>query len=163
MADDIDELQPRRAGATSRGRVVVAGGRVVLIAGPPCSGKSTLARSLAVPGDVVLDHDDVARRLGSPKRWKHDYRYGVAAEKWMRREIARLAWGVGGSAYVIRCAARHVDREALASRLNADVRLLDPGVDECIRRAVVDGRPAGTVDAIRRWYAVARDDAPVCR
>jgi len=136
-------------------------GRVVLIVGPPCGGKSTLAQRLAGLGDVILDHDEVARRLGSPKRWKHDYRYGVAAEKWMRREIARLAWGVAGvtgCAYVIRCLPRPSDRVALASRLSAETRLVDPGMNECIRRAITDHRPAGTVDAIRRWYAVARDE-----
>lgn len=136
----------------------MSAGLVVLIVGPPCGGKSTLAQRLAVPGDVILDHDEVARRMGSPKRWKHDYRYGVAAERWMRRAIARLAWGVAGSAYVIRCLPRRGDRVALASRLNAETRLVDPGMNECIRRAIADHRPVGTVDAIRKWYAAADDE-----
>jgi hypothetical protein len=132
-----------------------AGSRILIIAGPPCAGKSTLAQRLAVPGDVVLDRDDMARRLGSPKWWMHDYRYGVAAEQWMQRELRRLAWGVTGSAYVVRGLPRVDERRALAERLNADVWLLDPGMNECIRRAIADGRPVGTVDGIRRWYAQA--------
>lgn len=129
--------------------------RVVIIAGPPCAGKSTLAQRLAMPGDVVLDRDDMARRLGSPKWWMHDYRYGVAAERWMQRELRRLAWGVTGTAYVVRGLPRQHERDALAARLSAEVRLLDPGMNECIRRAIADGRPVGTVDGIRRWYAQA--------
>jgi hypothetical protein len=137
--------------------VELAQGRVLIIAGPPCSGKTTLAQQLAGPGDVVLDRDDMARRLGSPRGWLHEYRYGRAAEEWMQRELRRLAWGVAGSAYVIRCLPRERDRIALAERLNATVRLLDPGMNECIRRAIADGRPAGTVEGIRRWYAQAAE------
>lgn len=127
---------------------------VVLICGAPCSGKSTLARQLAQPGDVVLDRDEMARTLGSPRRWMHAYRYGVAAERWMQRELRRLAWGYeGGTAYVVRCLARGPERRELAAVLRADVRVLDPGEEECVHRAVTSYRPHGTIEGIRRWYA----------
>lgn len=128
-------------------------GDVVLICGAPCSGKSTLARQLAQPGDLVLDRDDMARRLGSPRRWMHEYRYGMAAEQWMQRELRRLAWGFEGQAYVVRCLARGPERRALAATLRAEVRVLDPGEEECVHRAVTSYRPHGTIEGIRNWYA----------
>lgn len=45
--------------------------QVVLICGPPCSGKTTLTKQLANPGDVVLDLDAIAQELGSPRQWMH--------------------------------------------------------------------------------------------
>lgn len=127
-------------------------GDVLIISGAPCSGKSTLARALAGPGDLVLDRDDMARRLGSPRLWMHEYRYGVAAEQWMQRELRRLAWGIEGNAYVVRCLAREQDRRELAAILKAEVRVLDPGEEECVHRAVVSYRPHGTIEGIRQWY-----------
>lgn len=127
-------------------------GEVIILSGAPCSGKSTLARELAGPGGLVLDRDDLARRLGSPARWLHPYRYSVKAEQWMQRELRRLAWGYDGRAIVIRCLARAADREALADQLHATVRVLDPGEDECVRRAVAGRRPHGTIEGIHRWY-----------
>lgn len=127
-------------------------GNVVLICGAPCSGKSTLARQMAQPGDLVLDRDEMARQLGSPRRWLHEYRYGVAAERWMQRELRRVAWGVDTNAYVVRSLARGPERRALAVTLRADVRVLDPGEEECVHRAVTSYRPHGTIEGIRNWY-----------
>lgn len=39
---------------------------VTLICGPPVAGKTTLAKRLAQPGDLILDLDTIAKQLGSP-------------------------------------------------------------------------------------------------
>jgi predicted kinase len=36
--------------------------QVTLVYGPPCAGKSTFVQERALPGDVVLDFDVIARR-----------------------------------------------------------------------------------------------------
>ena len=36
---------------------------MILVAGPPCGGKSTYATEHAVPGDLVLDFDDIVERI----------------------------------------------------------------------------------------------------
>lgn len=125
---------------------------VYVIAGPPCSGKTTLTRRRAQPGDVVLDFDDIAVELGSPHRWHHTPAIRRRADQVMRRRMLQLHRHAG-DAYVIRCAANPRLRTHLARTLGATVWVLDPGEAECVRRARTDRRPPGTEAAIRRWYA----------
>jgi broad-specificity NMP kinase len=123
---------------------------ITLIAGPPCAGKTTLARRLAESGHVVIDFDDIAVRLGSPRGWRHPQPIITAANAVMARELAELRARDDVTAWVIRSAPRAVLRAHLAATLGARVWLLDPGLAECLRRA--RGRPYGTAQEIRKWY-----------
>jgi predicted kinase len=126
---------------------------VTLICGPPCSGKSTLAKRLAQPHDVVLDFDAICVELGSTDQWAHSKRIREQAEALMQARISRLPHLSGVDGYVIRTAPEPRQREQLARTLGAQmvVWVLDPGFTTCVRRA--RSRPRGTVPAIRRWYA----------
>lgn len=130
-------------------------GRVVLICGPPCAGKTTTARRMATGStDVVVDFDVVARELGSPVQWLHPEPYRTQAEQQVVQLLTRLPGGGEGTAYVIRSLPRAQQR-AIAARISnaAATLVLDPGGAECLRRATVDGRPEGTAEQIARWYA----------
>lgn len=127
-----------------------------VLSGPPCAGKSTVAWSLAGPGDVVLDFDRICRELGSPAHHAHPLKVRERAEPEMQRRMWRLQFRTGGDAYVIRWAPRAADRVALAKRLDAVVWMINPGFEECLRRAQLDARPEDTVDAIRKWYRLYR-------
>ena len=123
---------------------------VTLLCGPPCAGKTTLAKRLAKPGDVVLDFDDICVELGSTTQWAHSQQVRHQAEALMRTRMAKLRQS-RASGYVIRTAPDAHQRAALAHQLGAEaVWVLDPGYAECIRRART--RPRGTAQAIRRWY-----------
>src|SRR5574342_433626 len=37
---------------------------IVVVCGPPCSGKSTYTRTHAKPGDITIDYDTLAQALG---------------------------------------------------------------------------------------------------
>lgn len=127
--------------------------RIVALCGPPCSGKTTLAHTLALPGDVVLDYDDMARAHGSPALWRHPERYRTMAEQDMQQRIAHAYHHPGpGTAWVIRTAPRPQQRAALATQWQAIVYLLNPGERECKRRAKRDQRPSGTSRAVSDWY-----------
>lgn len=127
--------------------------RIVVLAGPPCSGKTTLAHHLATDHDVVLDYDQIARNLGSPTQWLHPEPWRTAAEHDMQARIAQAAAHPGdGTAWVIRTAPRPHQRAALVQQWNAKVYVLNPGRAECTRRAKADGRPSGTSRSISNWY-----------
>lgn len=127
--------------------------RVILIAGPPCAGKTTHALQLARGRDVVLDRDLIAKQLGSDRTHMHHARIARLAEQHMQTRLDELRRSTrDGTLYVVRSLPGQHARRAWTARYHARLVLLDPGIGECLRRAHLDGRPRGTVSAIRQWY-----------
>ena len=124
-----------------------------VITGPPCAGKSTYVREHAASGDVRVDFDSLATALGSDQ--PHDAPDEVRSAAFAARS-AVVAPALSGDAktdyWVIH--TNPTDEQAASyERAGADFVSLDPGMDECLRRAADDDRPARTADAIRAWYA----------
>jgi dephospho-CoA kinase len=124
---------------------------VFLVCGPPCSGKSTYVDERRQPGDLVVDYDDIARRLGSPRRHNHDFKYHGRVEATIARAIAGIKAGRHERAWVIRAIPRTYERAALAEDLGAEVVVLDAPDDVLIARARARGDSSKTVAAIREW------------
>jgi predicted kinase len=131
---------------------------IYLLAGPPCSGKSTLAGKLAKPGDPILDFDTICAELDGRPGWDHNRATQRRAEALMARRMRQLHHHAG-DAYVIRCAPDRIQRAHLARQLQATVWVLNPGKDTCLRRARADRRPASTVSGIAYWYRTYRPAA----
>lgn len=130
---------------------------VTVLAGPPCAGKTTLARHLAQPGDLILDYDQVAQAMGSPVRWLHPEPYRTGAEQELQAQLARAYEDDSDHVcWLIRTAPRPATRMALAQAWQALVYVLDPGEPECRRRARLDHRPPGTGQRIGHWYHLYR-------
>lgn len=128
--------------------------RTVLVAGPPCSGKTTYVANHRQPDDLVLDFDMIARELGSPVLWLHPHPYRDQAEQVMRARLRGLPGSGPHTAWVIRSAAAAKIRAIAARKIHAAACLvINPGYEICLDRARADGRPAGTEAEIRRWFA----------
>lgn len=123
---------------------------VILITGPPCSGKTTHAHRIA-DGHEIVDFDAIARELGSPAQHQHAARWIAPAEAETQARIDRIAADPNARAIVIRSAPKAQDRDTIARHLDANqVLLLNPGEKTCRARAAA--RPSGTRRAVGLWY-----------
>ncbi len=121
---------------------------MVVVLGPPCSGKSTYVTKRVMAGDIVIDVDRIARALGSTE--EHDHApHHVAAALAARDAVA--AHPGPGTTWLIA-----TNRKALGHlRLppGAEVVVLDTPLDQCLARAVAAGRTEAVLAAIRGWSA----------
>lgn len=120
----------------------------VLIAGPPASGKSTLARLVADDiGGQVIDFDAIAAEFGSA-----GHEHPKAISERAHAEVARRM-RLDGPAVLVKSAPDPTDREALAREFRADTVYVIPLAPDVAKgRAVGDGRPRWTADSIDKWW-----------
>lgn len=133
-----------------------------VVCGPPCAGKSTYVRENARDGDVIVDYDLIAQAFGCSE--PHQSRRGPTGPN-LAAFVARRAvieWAVGHAdemeSWVIHTNPLPEDMDAYES-VGADIVTLDADMETCLARAEADGRPPGTEEAIREWFA-NRDEAP---
>lgn len=128
--------------------------RVILVTGPPCSGKTTYVQQHRTALDNVVDFDVIARQLGSPRDWVHSRPVVQRAIAAMRAATARVAAATEGTHWVIRCIPEGPRRQGLAQHLHADqVLLLLPSQAVLYERAQHRPAPQRTAHHIRQWLA----------
>ena len=119
--------------------------------GPPCSGKSRFVRENKQDGDIIVDLDEICFALGSDV--SHGARgvylsAGIAARNAVIDYIAKKQC----SAWIIHTSPNAAQKKWYGSH-GAVFHVIDPGQDECMRRAKENMRPNGTDHAIRKWYS----------
>jgi HK97 family phage prohead protease len=128
---------------------------VTVVVGPPCAGKSTFVQDSAIPGDLIVDYDLIARALGASE---HRPQGAIRDAAFAARSVVidQIIGGVDADSWVIHTnpSPAQVDRY---KSVDARFVLIDPGIDVCEERAATDERPEGTVDSIRKWYASPPD------
>jgi 5-methylcytosine-specific restriction protein A len=140
----------------TKGRKRAASTRqVVLVCGPPCSGKSTYVQQNAKPGDLIVDFDAIAQALGSVRTHNHDVHYRPKAQALVDDLIQQVADGQHQRAWVIRSLPKTRARRALAKQLGAKVVVIDAPDAELIARAKARPDPDRTIEAIRYWRSAA--------
>lgn len=128
---------------------------IICVLGAPCSGKSTWVEERADVTEVRADFTRLAQALGGHEDHSPSDDVKAAAMVAQNATIGRIFEGLDGDAYIVR---RSLAASSIEEYGEAGVRfvVLDPGLDECLDRAEVEDRPAGTEDDIRAWY----DDPP---
>jgi len=136
--------------------------KVTALVGPPCAGKTSMARASAGSSDVIVDLDMIATALTSTPMHHVSTHvlpfilrvrscvYQLLTE---RNDIPR-AWLILG-------APLRSHRQELRER-GADVVLLKPELDECYARALSDPTRSGNADGwlahIDKWFAAYEPD-----
>lgn len=133
---------------------------LTIVCGPPCSGKSTLARSSADASDLIVDLDDIMLGLDPAYRpWTGDRSRLDEAIRLRNRMLGSLAQPralTATRAWFVVSAPTADEREWWKAKLRGDVVLLHPGVEECKRRARLRGTP-GAILGIDEWERRSRE------
>ncbi len=126
--------------------------QVRVVVGPPCAGKSTFVDQNRQPGDVVVDYDKIAFALGSDEFYNATGEIRSAAFTARSSVIEDALSGKIKRAWIIHTnpLPDMVDQYRSAG---FHFELVNPGRDECLSRAELDGRPDHTANAIEKWFS----------
>lgn len=137
---------------------------ITLVAGPPCSGKTSYVAERAVRGDLVLDSDALYRALsGLPLHDRPEQlRPFVWAAFWSVLRETRSSHI--GTAWVIHSAASKARRQDYRQLNRATVVVLETPATLCAARAREryqqdDPRLEQTLQWIDEWWATYEPDA----
>lgn len=128
---------------------------VVIVSGPPGSGKTTYAKAQAGAGDIVIDLDDIGNEIAPSRREYHDWdkRHLKQALYIRNRRIAALSKAKGGTAYLILTVPKREDRQWWIDKLNAQSVVMATPADVCIERLKEDGRADEPLkNVVRQWW-----------
>lgn len=122
---------------------------IVLVAGPPGAGKSTLVKERAGIRDVVVDYDEITNAFGPELPHGSSVRHDVVMAarnavltKLRRGELqAERAWVISTNPDAERMFPHH------------EVIVVDPGIDTVLKQAAAAGRPPYFVRIIQDWYS----------
>lgn len=117
---------------------------MILVAGPPCGGKSTYVREHAGPGESVLDFDDLVEEIAGVRYSRDPEVTDLALEEWCRR--------LPVSDWVVWTAPRRAQRGRLRGQFGAVVTVVTASEAECLRRATAE-RPESWQQLVRDWFA----------
>lgn len=119
---------------------------LVLVCGPPCSGKTTWAAEHRIPGQLVIDYDAIMQSLTGSSAYVEAAHFvtlamcdSAVAECTQNRRPAIVLAGSAPRAMQL------FDRAG-------QVVLLDPGRAECERRAATREDDGRALDGIAKWY-----------
>lgn len=130
---------------------------VTILAGPPCSGKTTYARTHAERLDVVLDWDAVFADVSGHALYVQPYRFHRDVAHEFQLRAARVHRG-----FIIRSAPARAERAALRARHRARSIVLAVWPYECVRRLQRSDRPSDVKARqelyIHEWWGLYQAD-----
>lgn len=122
--------------------------RKIVVFGPPCGGKSTYVKQNRQPGDLIFDYDEIAASVASTTMHNAPL-WAIGVIEQMRTAFIESTKDIhAGTVWVIACMPELAER--CSKELDAEILLIAPAIEECLRRARTAGR--STPEAIREWY-----------
>ena len=135
---------------------------VILVCGPPASGKSTYVTKYAERGDTVIDFDAIRQKAGGTK-WDQDPDIKRKAFAIRARMLKELAGRKRGTCWFIVTAPSQAERDTWCKALGtATTHVMATTQAECIRR--IHAAPERQqhademVDVVRRWHGQRKRD-----
>lgn len=126
---------------------------LVIVTGPPASGKTTWIHEHANPGDIVIDFDTIANKLAGTTGWDHAPDVRREAHRKWRLGVAS-ALKSQRNAWIIH-SRPSVEDLARYEAAGATIITIDPGED-IVRERCRTMRPAESLEGVERWYATRR-------
>ena len=148
------------------------GARLIVVCGPPGSGKTTYIRERLQYGDVVIDMDRIwmcftglgwyVKPPGLFRFIRGVYLQAVATLPHGLRAVSTLPHGLravatlphGLRVWVVMGGARRGDRQEMVNKYNAEIIMLDVSANECKRRIGEDDRRR---ESAVQWDALVDD------
>jgi hypothetical protein len=131
---------------------------LTIVCGPPCSGKTTYVNKNKSKGDIVIDLDAICMALKpGVRQWSEaraDDKLFMRAMRIRNLMLGKLANTNEGQAWFIVGAPTIAERAWWSSKLCGAVVLLNPGIEECRRRAIMRKTPRA-IEGINKWDASA--------
>jgi len=130
---------------------------VVLVSGPPASGKTTWVEAQVRPGDTIIDLDTFKELAGGTK-WDED-RHVFNRAFGLRNTAIRSLHGLSsGTCYLIVTSPTDKERSTWAKALgNTTIKVMDTPESVCIARIKADPRRKdaanGQMRAVMAWWA----------
>lgn len=127
---------------------------VYIIYGSPLSGKNTLAKELMRYGDIALDIDEIWRAitLGDKYIKPNNVRFNVFALRDNLLDQIKTRYGQWYDCYIIGGYPDKYERERISKELGAELIYCESTKEECIKRAIEDGRPKEWIGYINDWW-----------
>ena len=138
--------------------------RLTLVAGPPCSGKTTYVGEHREPGDLVLDADLLYQALSGGELYERGD--GIWDFVWAAFDAvvaeARLHPSKRGTLWIIQGAPKRETRARYRLMNRAQIVVLETPADVCVARARARFGESGRFPEYRRhidqWWAAYRPD-----
>ena len=127
---------------------------VYVVTGPPAAGKSTWIREHAKPGDITIDYDTLAQALSPGVASDPAEQPEYLTEIVMAARTAAIDEATydhsGHDVYLVHAmpGRQHLNRYR---KHGFEVVTIDPGYDECVRRAGAERTPR-QLEQVHEWY-----------
>ena len=115
--------------------------QVILVCGPPASGKTTYVRNNMVPGDMVVDLDAIMQAISFQEQRTNATKDLLPVALELRKYLYRIIDEHRVHAFrcwIIECLPKQEDRDDLQERFCAEVVEMQASYRECIDRAMRD-------------------------